>query len=95
MKDRRCRFCQQVFQPAPYYPQQQVCGNPYARTNAAAIIIGKRSLPIRCTSRCAWRVRGSGARGTRTIGRNIARSTRNRWNEIADSSAYVTQSGGW
>ena len=28
MKDRRCRFCRQVFQPAPYHPQQQVCGNP-------------------------------------------------------------------
>jgi hypothetical protein len=27
MKDRRCRYCRQVFQPAPYHPQQQVCGN--------------------------------------------------------------------
>lgn len=28
MKDRRCRYCRLVFQPAPYHPQQQVCGNP-------------------------------------------------------------------
>ena len=28
MKDRRCRYCRQVFQPAPYHPKQQVCGNP-------------------------------------------------------------------
>jgi hypothetical protein len=28
MKGRRCRYCRQVFQPAPYHPQQQVCGNP-------------------------------------------------------------------
>jgi len=28
MKDRRCRYCQQVFQPDPYHPQQQVCTQP-------------------------------------------------------------------
>lgn len=28
MKGRRCRYCGQVFQPAPYHPQQQVCGSP-------------------------------------------------------------------
>ena len=69
--------------------------SPHARANAAAIIIGRRSLPIRCTSRCAWRVRGSGARRTRTIGRNIARTTLSRWNEIAGNSACGTKSGGW
>ena len=25
MSDHRCRYCQQVFQPAPYHPQQLVC----------------------------------------------------------------------
>jgi hypothetical protein len=25
MKDHRCRYCQQAFQPDPYHPQQQVC----------------------------------------------------------------------
>ncbi len=25
MSFRRCPYCQQVFQPAPYHPQQQVC----------------------------------------------------------------------
>jgi len=28
MNDRRCRYCQQVFQPAPYHPQQRVCSKP-------------------------------------------------------------------
>ena len=28
MNDRRCRYCQQVFQPAPYHPQQLVCSQP-------------------------------------------------------------------
>jgi hypothetical protein len=28
MKDRRCRYCQQAFQPDPYHPQQQVCSQP-------------------------------------------------------------------
>jgi hypothetical protein len=28
MKDRRCQYCRQVFQPTPYHPQQQVCGDP-------------------------------------------------------------------
>ena len=28
MKYRRCRYCQQVFQPSPYHPQQQVCSQP-------------------------------------------------------------------
>ncbi len=28
MSLRRCRYCQQVFQPAPYHPQQQVCSQP-------------------------------------------------------------------
>lgn len=28
MSFRRCPYCQQVFQPAPYHPQQQVCSQP-------------------------------------------------------------------
>jgi len=28
MSDRRCRYCQQVFQPVPYHPQQLVCSQP-------------------------------------------------------------------
>jgi len=28
MRDRRCRYCQQAFQPSPYHPQQQVCNQP-------------------------------------------------------------------
>ena len=27
MKDRRCRYCQQTFRPAPYHPQQLVCNS--------------------------------------------------------------------
>ncbi len=28
MKDHRCPYCQQVFQPDPYHPQQRVCSQP-------------------------------------------------------------------
>jgi hypothetical protein len=28
MNDRRCRYCQQAFRPAPYHPQQVVCSKP-------------------------------------------------------------------
>lgn len=28
MKDRRCRYCRQAFQPNRYHPQQQVCNQP-------------------------------------------------------------------
>jgi len=28
MKDKRCRYCQEVFQPNLYHPQQQVCSQP-------------------------------------------------------------------
>jgi len=28
MNDRRCRYCQQVFEPVPYHPQQRVCSQP-------------------------------------------------------------------
>ncbi len=28
MSDCRCLYCQQVFQPAPYHPQQLVCSQP-------------------------------------------------------------------
>jgi hypothetical protein len=28
MKDLHCRYCQQVFQPSAYHPQQTVCGQP-------------------------------------------------------------------
>jgi len=28
MNDRRCRYCQQAFRPAPYHPQQLVCSKP-------------------------------------------------------------------
>jgi len=28
MCERRCLYCQQVFQPAPYHPQQLICSRP-------------------------------------------------------------------
>jgi len=28
MSDRRCHYCQQVFQPVRYHPQQRVCSRP-------------------------------------------------------------------
>jgi hypothetical protein len=28
MRDRRCRYCRQAFQPNCYHPQQQVCNQP-------------------------------------------------------------------
>lgn len=28
MDDRRCRYCQQTFRPAPYHPEQRVCSKP-------------------------------------------------------------------
>jgi hypothetical protein len=28
MRDLRCRYCQQVFQPSAYHPQQKVCNQP-------------------------------------------------------------------
>ena len=33
MQDRRCRYCQQEFQPGPYHPQQQVCGHPACQSH--------------------------------------------------------------
>jgi len=68
--------------------------SPHARANAAPIIIGRRSPPIRCITRSAWKVRRSGARRTRTIGRNIAWTTLSSWIEIAANSTCGTKSGG-
>ena len=31
MSDRRCRYCQQFFQPSRYHPQQIVCGHPHCQ----------------------------------------------------------------
>jgi hypothetical protein len=28
MKDSRCRYCQQVFQPSAYHPRQTICSQP-------------------------------------------------------------------
>jgi hypothetical protein len=28
MNERRCPYCQQVFQPVPYHPQQRICSRP-------------------------------------------------------------------
>ena len=28
MRDRRCRYCRQVFQPNRYHPEQRVCNKP-------------------------------------------------------------------
>jgi hypothetical protein len=28
MNDRRCRYCQEAFRPAPYHPHQLVCSKP-------------------------------------------------------------------
>jgi len=81
MNDRRCRYCRQAFQPNRYHPQQQVCG--------------RRSLPIRCISRSAWRVRRNGAGRTRPTGRNIARTIQSRWNETVENSACGTKNGAW
>jgi hypothetical protein len=31
MSDRHCRYCQQLFQPSRFHPQQIVCGSPDCR----------------------------------------------------------------
>lgn len=31
MRDRRCRYCQQPFRPAPFHPEQWVCSRPQCR----------------------------------------------------------------
>jgi hypothetical protein len=31
MSDRRCRYCQQLFQPSRFHPHQIICGRPYCR----------------------------------------------------------------
>jgi len=76
-------------------PNNGFAAGRHARANAAAIIIGGRSLPIPCIGRSLWRVRGSGAGRTRTTGRNIARTTLSRWNEIAGDNAGGTENGSW
>jgi hypothetical protein len=76
-------------------PSNRFAATPYAGANAAQIIIGRRSLPIRCISRSAWRARGNGAGRTRPTGRNIARTTQCRWNETVKNSACGTKNGGW
>ena len=62
MCERRCLYCQQVFQPARSRPQRLVCGHPRASGNAGAIINGTSSLPIRFTRRFAETVRRSDVR---------------------------------
>jgi hypothetical protein len=68
--------------------------SPHASANAAVTIIGKRLLPIRFIDRFAWRVRENGVRHTRTIGSDIAMTTRSRRNEIASNNAGGTKNGG-
>jgi hypothetical protein len=48
---------------------------------------------MRFINRFAWRVLGSGARHTRTIGRSIVRIIQSKWNKIAENNACGTKSG--
>jgi hypothetical protein len=65
-----------------------------ANGSAGAIITGTTSLPTHFTGRSAGRVRTSGARLTRAIGSNTARTTLNKWDAIAGGSNAVTKSAG-
>src|ERR1700747_3326769 len=79
----------------PLSSSTTVCGNPvcqnqrrrdYHRQKIASDPVYQQ---VCLESPRKWR------KATPDYWKNIARSTRNRWNEIADSSAYVTKSGGW
>src|SRR6516225_6959797 len=96
MKDRRCPYCQQVFWPDPYHPQQLVCSQAncqrqrrrdYHRQKIASDPVYHQ---VCVESPRKWRE----AR-TQTIGRNIARIILSRWNEIAKNNACGTKSAGW
>ena len=96
MKDRRCRYCQQVFRPAPYHPQQ-------LGLQPACL---PEPTPLRLSS-AEDRLRSGvpgGLLGESTevaqgepglLEEDIARITPSRWNEIAGNSAGGTKNGGW
>lgn len=39
MSDRRCLYCQRVFQPARYHPQQLICSQPDCQWQHRSTII--------------------------------------------------------
>jgi hypothetical protein len=67
----------------------------HASANAAVIITGRRSPLTRFIGKFAWKVRGSGARHTRSTGSSIARTTHSRWNKIVYDNAGGTKNAGW
>ena len=66
--------------------------SPRASGDAAEIITGTSSVPIRFNDRSARRVRGSGARLTLAIGSDIGRTTLSNGNVIASGSNAVIKS---
>jgi len=64
-----------------------------ANDGAAATTTGRRSQPIRCIDKGAWRARSNGAQSTRTTGRNYLSTTPRGRNETGNASGKGTSDG--
>jgi hypothetical protein len=93
MVERRCRYCERIFQPSKYQPAQSVCSEPGCQGRRRADYHRQKIAADPEYQRCAWTVRRSGALGTRITGSAIASSTGLLSNGIVRGSTFETKSG--
>jgi hypothetical protein len=96
MRDHRCPYCQQVFQPDPYHPQQRVCSQPTCQSQRRSDYHRQKiaSDPV-YQQVCLESPRKWRKAHPDYFGSDIARIILSRWNEIAGNSACAIKSGSW
>src|SRR5436190_3084840 len=72
---RCCRYCQQIFQPSRYRPQQSVCSEPDCQRRRRSDYHRERIRSDSPTPRMCGPARRNGSRPIRTTGRNIDSNT--------------------
>ena len=95
MSDCRCRYCQQVFQPARSHPQQAVCSQSACQRQRRRDYQRQKIASDPETGKSRWTVPRSGAGRTPATGSNIASTILSRPNAIASGSNAVTKSAVW
>ena len=90
MNDRRCPHCQQVFQPAPYHPQQLVCSQPPCQRQRRRDYHREKIRSDSLYAQVVQESRKSGAMHIPTTSSSIGSGTRKRSSGTANSSRSVT-----
>lgn len=91
MAERRCCYCERIFQPSKYQPGQSVCSDPGCQRRRRAEYHRQKIATDPGYRQVCWMAHRNGDPGIRITGGDTANSTRPPSSGIANSSRFGTK----